>query len=195
MKSVHILNSVSIASRSHLCRFTLATGWLILVVSACGTPQVILTPGAIAPDFTLKDQYDTEFRLTQFRGENVLLLGCDKEGVDGSGAWIRLFNERYADRLWVFPLFNASSLPLFARLFLKGEIKEELRRSSNKPEVPNILLDWDGKVSGQYGMAPKNCTVVLIDSFGQIQLMAPLEQIDLVAASELLDRIDQLIQQ
>ena len=183
------------ASRSHLYRFTLATWCLILALSACGTPQIILLPGAIAPDFTLKDQYDTEFRLTQFRGENVLLLGCDKEGVDGSGEWIRLFNERYADRLRVLPLFNASSLPLFARLFLKDKIKDKLRQSPNKPEVPNILLDWDGKVFKQYGMNPKNCTVVLIDSFGRIQLIAPLEQIDSEEASELLDRIDQLIQQ
>ena len=195
MKNVHILNPVSMASRSHLYRFTFATWCLILALSACGTSQIRLLPGAIAPDFTLKDQYDTESRLTQFRGENVLLLGCDKEGVDGSGAWIRLFNEWYADRLRVLPLFNASSLPLFARLFLKGKIKDKLRRSPNKPEVPNILLDWDGKVSRQYGMAPKNCTVVFIDSFGQIQLIAPLEQIDSAEASELLDRIDQLIKQ
>ena len=195
MTNTHILNPASIACLLHPCRFTLITGCLILALSACGTLQIVLTPGTIAPDFTLKDQYDTEFRLTQFRGENVLLLGCDKEGVDGSGEWLRLFNERYTDRLRVLPLFNASSLPLFARLLLKGKIKAELQRSPDKPEVPNILLDWDGKVSKQYGMGQKNCTVVLINQSGRIQLIAPLEQIDSAEASEMLSRIDQLIKQ
>ena len=195
MTNIRILNLASIAGRLHLYRFTLITGCLILTLSACSTPQIILPPGTIAPDFTLKDQYDTEFCMTQFRGENVLLLGCDKEGVDGSGEWLRLFNERYTDRLRVLPLFNASSLPLFARLLLKGKIKTELQRSPDKPEVPNILLDWDGKVSRQYGMHPKNCTVVLIDQFGRIQLVAPLEQIESEEASVMLGQIDQLIKQ
>ena len=179
----------------HISRLT----WfccLFIVYSACGT-RPLITPisGTVAPNFTLKDQYDTEYRLDGFRGESVLLLGCDKEGVDGSGNWFHLFNEQYADRLRILPIFNASSLPFFARLFMKGRIKAEFRSSAEESNLPNILMDWDGKVSRQYGIPSEKCAVVLINRLGRIQVFIPLGQMDEQKIQETFNLIDQQMTQ
>jgi hypothetical protein len=52
-----------------------------------------------------------------------------------------------------------------------------------------------GKFPNNTEWGKKNCTVVLINQAGRIQLIAPLEQIDSAEASAMLSRIDQLIKQ
>ena len=93
--------------------------WLVLFGGlACGSPPfVVPEPGTPATDFTLKDQYDTEFRLSQFRGVNVLLVGCDKDSINLAETWLNLFRERYVDDFQIFPIIT--DLPFFSRLFLK----------------------------------------------------------------------------
>ena len=147
-------------------------------------------PGTPAIDFTLKDQYDTEFRLRQFRGEDVLLLGCDKDSINLAEPWLNLFRERYAHDLQIFPIVNGSNLPFFARLFLKGKIKSELRGREDEPRLPSILLDWDGKVSRQYGMRPKRCTVAIIDRSGLVRLIHSLDPPDEEKMQETVDMMD-----
>ncbi|MBI1925656.1 redoxin domain-containing protein [Candidatus Poribacteria bacterium] len=145
----------------------------------------------MATDFTLTDQYDSKFRLSQFRGEDVLLLGCDKDSIEQGGAWQNLFREQYAQRLRILPIVNVSGLPRFARWFLKGRMKAALRGEAGEPKPPSILLDWDSNVSKRYGMRPQTCTVVLIDRAGQVRFVQPLGQIDEVAVQATLDMINQ----
>ena len=179
----------------HISRF-ICFCYLLFAYLACGTPPLI-TPisGTIAPNFTLKDQYDTEYRLDGFRGESVLLIGCDKGGVDGSENWFHLFSEQYADRLKILPIFNASGLPFFARLFMKGRIKAELRSSAEESNLPNILLDWDGKVSRQYGVPSEKCVIVFINRSGRIQSFVPLGQMDEEKIQATFNLIDQQMAQ
>jgi hypothetical protein len=147
----------------------------------------------LATDFTLADQYDSKFRLIQFRGEDVLLLGCDKDSIEQGGAWQNVFREQYAERLRILPIVNVSGLPRFARWFLKGRMKAALRGEAGEPKPPSILLDWDGNVSKRYGMRPQTCTVVLIDRAGQVRFVQPLGQIDEAAMQATFDRINQQI--
>jgi peroxiredoxin len=169
--------------------------WCFLFVFfACGTPFLIVSdPGTIATDFTLKDQYDTEFRLLQFRGENVLLLGFDKDNISQGETWLDPFLDRYTDSLQILPIANGSGLPFFARLFLKERIKAELRNDRDKSNSSSILLDWDGKVSRQYGMAAKQLTLVLIGRSGRIRLVQPLRQMTEEKIQVVFDLIDQQI--
>lgn len=160
--------------------------------SACGKPTLVTPlPGTIAPDFTLEDQYDIKFHLSQFREQNVLLLGCDREGINQRGEWLAIFKRRYADDLYVLPVFNASNLPVFARWFMKGKIKAKLRCDEDNPDFPRVLLDWNGKVSSRYGTRPESCTIVLIDRLGRIRLIHPLDRIDRDAVEVTLNLIDQ----
>ena len=172
-------------------------GWILcvlLVLLTCASPPLIVPePGTTAPDFTLKDQHDTEIRLSQFRGENVLLFGFDKDSVDNGETWLTLFLERYAEGLRILPIANGSSMPLSARLFLKGKVKAEFQDAAEEFNLPSFLLDWTGEVFRQYGMASQIPTIVLIDCAGHIRLVHPLPQLIEEGVREVFDQIDQQI--
>ncbi len=182
---VHILpDAVSYAS----------LGWILcvpLILLTCASPPLVVPEyGARAPDFTLKDQNDQEVRLSQFRGENVLLFGFDKDGVDNGGTWLNLFLERYAEGMKILPIADGSSMPFSARLFLKGKVKAEAQDAAEEFNLSNFLLDWTGEISRQYGMAPKIPTIVLIDRAGHIRLVQPLPSLTEEGVRGVLDQID-----
>ena len=165
-----------------------------LVLLTCASPPLIVPEyGTIAPDFTLKDQNDIEIQLSQFRGENLLLFGFGKDSVDHAGAWLNLLVEQYGERLRILPIANGSGMPLSARLFLKGKVKAELQDAAEEFNLSNVLLDWTGDVSRQFGMPHQVPTVVLIDTAGRIQWIQPLPQITTDEARAIFDGIDQQI--
>lgn len=174
-------------------------GWILcvpLVFLTCASPPFIVPKsGTLASDFTLKDQHDAEFRLSQFRGENVLLFGFDKDSIGLGETWLNLFLEQYPDDLRILPIANGSGVSLFARLFLKGKLKANLREAGAVVDLPSILLDWTGEVSRQYGLALQIPTVVLIDRAGHIRLVHPLPQLTVEEVREVFDRINQQIRQ
>ena len=173
--------------------------WILfvpLVLLTCAAPPLrIPESGTIAPDFTLKDQYDTQFRLSQFRGENVLLFGFDKDSISRGQTWLDLFLEQYVEELRILPIANGSGVSLFARLFLKGKVKSDLREAGAEVNLPSVLLDWEGEVSRQYGMPLQMPTAVLIDRGGYIRLVHPLPQLTADEVREVFNRLDQQIRQ
>ena len=172
-------------------------GWILcvlLVLLACASPPLVVPEyGMTAPDFTLKDQNDTEIQLSQFRGENVLLFGFDKDSVDNGGTWLNLFLERYTEGIRILPIANGSSMPLSARLFLKGKVKAQFQDAVEEFGLSSFLLDWTGDVSRRYGIPLQIPTVVLIDRAGRIQLVHPLLQLTEDEVREVFDRIDRQI--
>ena len=172
-------------------------GWILcvlLVLLTCASlPLIVPESGTTAPDFTLKDQHDTEIRLSQFHGENVLLFGFDRDSVDNGETWLTLFLERYAEGLRILPIANGSSMPLSARLFLKGKVKAEFQDAAVEFNLSSFLLDWTGEVSRQYGMASQIPTIVLIDRAGHIRLVQPLPQLTVEGVRGVFDQIDQQI--
>lgn len=171
--------------------------WILcipLVLLTCASPPLVVPEsGTPAPDFILKDQNDQEIRLSQFRGENVLLFGFDKDSVDDGGTWLTLFVERYVEGLRILPIANGASMPLSARLFLKGRVKADAQDAAEEFNLSSFLLDWTGEVSRQYGMDLKITTIVLIDRAGHIRLVQPLPQLTEEGVRGVLDRIDEQI--
>ena len=173
--------------------------WILcvpLVLLTCASPPLVVPEyGTPALDFLLKDQNDQEIRLSQFRGENVLLFGFDKDSVDNGGTWLNLFLERYAEGLRILPIANGSGIPFFTRPFLRGKVKADLREAEAELNLSSVLLDWTGEVSRQYGMPLQMPTVVLINPVGRIQLVHPLPQLNEEGVRRVFDRIDQQIGQ
>lgn len=171
--------------------------WILyvpLVLLTCASPPLVVPEyGTLAPDFTLKDQNDTEIRLSQFHGENVLLFGFDKDSANDGGTWLTLFLERYAEGLQILPIANGESMPLSARLFLKGKVKAEFQDAAEEFNLSSFLLDWTGEISRQYGMPLQIPTVVLIDRAGHIRLVQPLPQLTEEGVRGVFDQIDQQI--
>ena len=172
-------------------------GWIwfvLLVLLTCASPPLIVPEyGTLAPDFILKDQNDQEIRLSQFRRENVLLFGFDRDSVDNGGTWLTLFLERYTEGMRILPIADGSSMPFSARLFLKGKVKAETQEAAEEFNLSSFLLDWTGETSRQYGMAPKIPTIVLIDRAGHIRLVQPLPELTEEGVRGVFDQIDQQI--
>ncbi len=171
--------------------------WVLFIPLAlltCAAPP-LRTPelGTVAPDFTLTDQHDTKFRLSQFRGENVLLVGFDKDSINRGQTWLNLFLDQYADELRILPIANGAGVSPFARLFLKGQIKADLRAAGAEVDLPSVLLDWTGEVSRQYGIPIQIPTVVLIDRAGYIRLVHPLLRLNTAEVRKVFNQIDQQI--
>ena len=183
----------------HVSPFTsyVSLGWILCVLFiflTCASPPLVVPEyGTPAPDFTLKDQNDQEIRLSQFRGENVLLFGFDKDGIDNGGTWLNLFLERYVEELQIFPIADGSGMPFSVRLFLKGKVKAEAQDAAEEFNLSSFLLDWTGEASRQYGMAPKIPTIVLIDRAGHIRLVQPLPPLTEEGVRGVFDQIDQQI--
>ena len=186
-------------STSYALRIThyASLGWILcvpFVLLTCASPSLIVPEyGTIAPDFALKDQNDTKIQLSQFHGENVLLFGFDKDSVDHGEIWLSLFLERYADALRILPIANGSSMPLSARLFLKGKVKADFQDAAVEFNLSSFLLDWTGEVSRQYGMASQIPTIVLINRAGHIRLVQPLPQLTEEGVRGVFDQIDHQI--
>lgn len=165
----------------------------LILLTCASSPLVVPEYGLIAPDFTLKDQNDIEIQLSKFRGENVLLFGFDKDSVDRGGAWLNLLVERYNERLQILPIANGASLPLSARLFLRGKMKAEFQDAAEEFNLSSFLLDWKGEVSRQYGIPLETPTVALIGPTGRIHLVHPLPPLTADEARATFDRIDKQI--
>ena len=180
---------LSITYRPHVV-YLLIVGCFIF--PACRKPSLVTSSlGSIAPDFTLQNQYDVKFRLNQFREQNVILLGCDRKGNIQSEEWLTLFRKRYAGDSYILPILNASNLPLLARWYMKGKIKAKLREAGDNTLFASILLDWNGKVTRQYGISSEGCTMVFIDRLGRIRLIHPLGKFDRDVLETVFGLVDQ----
>ena len=158
--------------------------WLCAACAASPLPPP--QPGTLAPDFALKDQYDVEHQLRQFRGRDVLLLVCDHNSLSEAEIWLHLLDEQYDEGLEVLPIADGSGLPFFAKWFFKGRIKNEL----HDPDTPSILLDWAGDVPESYGMSSVACFVVLIDRDGNVRFTQSLPTANETSQQMLLHRLD-----
>ena len=104
----------------------------------------------------------------------MLLFGFDKDSIDRGGAWLNLLVERYNERLRILPIANGASLPLSARLFLRGKMKAEFQDAAEEFNLSSFLLDWTGEVSRQYGIPLETPTVALIGRTGRTRRVQPL---------------------
>ena len=163
---------------------------LICVLISCATaPIQQLTTGERAPDFTLSDQYDQKFTLSQFNGQIVLLLGCDRYGAEYASFWMQSVEQKYSGKMQILKIINGRGVPFF----LKGRVKKALRVEVDGQRIPSILLDWKGKVFRSYGMRPKTCNLVLIDKSGFIRHFQSVTIRDDVKLRVLFKEIDKII--
>jgi len=148
-----------------------------------------LTAGEHAPNFTLSDQYDQKFTLSQFKGQTILLFGCDRHGAEYSGFWMQSVEQKYAGKIQILKIINGKGVPFF----LKGRVKKALRTEVEGQRIPSILFDWKGKVFKSYGMRPKNCNLVLIDKSGVIRYFQSVTIPDNEKLNALFAAIDKVI--
>jgi hypothetical protein len=134
---------------------------LVLAV-AFSAPVRAVEVGLI--DFSMKDQFDREYRDADFRGEIVCLIGSDKDG----SRFNRLWSQAIADSIApgdqeapykVLPVAHLKGVPFFLKGFIKGKFP--------KDEKTWILMDWKGRFTEAYSFAPGESNILVFDREGK----------------------------
>ena len=126
--------------------------------------------GSMAPDFTIKDQYDHDVRLSSLRGKPVLLIYGDRLGSDYMDAWAAAVRKSaVADSVNVVRIANLRAVPSLMHSFVRRQFAKP--DSQGKPNSP-VLLDWDANLAKIYGFTEDLTNVYLIDDKGILRYTA-----------------------
>ena len=152
-------------SKTQLTASILAVLLLAIAGMAASGPQVI-APGAPAPDFTLKDQFDHDTKLSDYKGQNVLIIAWDRTGNDYMSNWMTAVRKQYpgGPNRVVTLVFVASYKG--APGFLQDNIKRKFQKTPDGRNNGPILLDWNGTFAKAYGFQSDLTNVYLIDAKG-----------------------------
>ena len=152
----------------HLVVITAAALFLAIIGTAMSGPQT-LSPGSAAPDFTLKDQFDHETKLSDYKGQNVLIIAWDRTGNDYMANWMKAVRKQYpgGPNRVVTIVFLASYKG--APGFLQDNIKHKFQTTSDGRKNGPILLDWSGDFAKVYGFKDDLTNVYLIDANGKFR--------------------------
>jgi hypothetical protein len=140
--------------------------WPLVAAAAPAAAQV----GSVAPDFTIKDQYDHELQLSAERGRRILLIYGDRLGSNYMGDWEDAVRHSVAgSSVSVINIANLRAVPPVLRAYVKHMFQKP--GEGGKPNSP-VLLDWNAAVAKSYGFTDDLTNVYLIDEKGVLRYMA-----------------------
>jgi hypothetical protein len=140
--------------------------WALVPALIASAAQI----GSVAPDFTLKDQWDHEVQLSTQRGKPVLLVYGDRLGSEFMSVWAAAVREsQAASSVSVIRIANLRAVP--------GPFHGYVRRRFQSPNEEGkanspVLLDFDGAVAKIYGFTEDLTNVYLIDKKGLLRYTA-----------------------
>jgi hypothetical protein len=144
----------------------LACFWALVPVLAAAAAQI----GSVAPDFTLKDQWEHETQLCSQRGKPVLLIYGDRLGSEFMSVWAAAVRESpSASSMNVIRIANLRAVPGPFHGFVKRKFQSP--NDDGKPKSA-VLLDFDGVVAKIYGFTGDLTNVYLIDRKGMLRYTA-----------------------
>lgn len=132
----------------------------LLVLSLCHFPVSADDKLLTAAEFTLKDQFGTEFSYKFPRQKISILAFGDQDGAEQLEAWLRPIIEKYEDKIEIQGVAELSAVPGIA----KGIVRNAIKKRSKNP----IMLDWSGDVSKSYKTKKNVANVYLIDAQGKV---------------------------
>lgn len=142
---------------------------------------------AEAPDFTLDHILGHSVSLSDFRGQTVVAMFVGKESASQTDGWTERIRGQYDPM--ELPILGVSDLRdvprparIIARKLMKKAFDEVVQQESEAfrkhgkepPDDPakyvQMLLDWDGKVTGSFGIDDVSETAVgaVIDGDGRV---------------------------
>ena len=132
-----------------------------------------LSAQQIAPDFTLKDQYDVPFSLSGERGRLVLLMSSDRKGSQYVGHFRQTARSWRAERaergdtagLRVVAIANLDGVPRLFRGSVRGRFTA--KEPDGRPTSP-ILLECTVTVAKLYRARPDVTSVWLVAPDGAL---------------------------
>jgi hypothetical protein len=108
----------------------------------------------------LHDQFNAPQSLTFPNTQPTLLTIANKKGSEQIAGWVAPVMQRFGDRVNVCGIADVSSVPVP----LRGMVRKAFQRSQTYP----VLMDWSGAVVKQFGYAPGEAEILLLDRDGRI---------------------------
>jgi hypothetical protein len=144
----------------------LACFWALVPAVIAAAAQI----GSVAPDFTLKDQWEHEVRLSAQKGKPVLLIYGDRLGSEYMSVWAAAVRESpVASSLNIIRIANLRAVPGPFYGYVKRRFQSP--NEEGKANSP-VLLDFDGAVARIYGFTDDLASVYLIDKKGLLRYTA-----------------------
>lgn len=137
---------------------------LVVILVAPGFAQPTLQVGNRAPDFSLKDQFDKSWSLSNLAGSVTVLVGADSDSGRAMGPWVDTLKARFSGKAQILGLLDLHTVPGIGR----GIARSRIRKETKDP----LMLDFSGTVSRTYGISSKVPTVVVIDKTGVVKAIA-----------------------
>lgn len=124
-------------------------------------------PADTAPvDFTIRDQRDQPFSLSQLRGHVVVITSGDRTGNRYIRAWSDAVRARFdsdsATGVWVQGHAHLAGIPFFLKGYVRG-------RFDRGPSAGRVLLDWNGTLARRFGYQPDVANVYVFDRRGALR--------------------------
>lgn len=140
-----------------------------------------------APDFTLDHVLGHEVSLSDYRGQNVVVMFGGRDSGDQVKQSAKAIRGRYGpDELPILGVSDLGAVPRPARIIAKTQIKKAFEEAVNdatetlqaqgkeapadKAKLVVMLMDWKGEVASSFGMSgvDKQAAGVLVDGEGRV---------------------------
>jgi hypothetical protein len=147
---------------------------LLLLVTIGSASAQALKPGAQAPDFSLKDQFDKDRKLSDYVGHGylVLIICWDRVGNDYMSNWMTGVRNKYPGGPGrVVSLLYVADMKGVPQ-FLQDGIKKKYQKTTDGQTNGPILMDWDGAVPKIFGFHDDATNVYLLDEKGVLRSSA-----------------------
>lgn len=149
-KDSFIANSVSGVSRRNSSPDSTGTGT---------ADSAVVYPQALA--FELQDQYGIA-RSCFFPSAKIRIITfADQKGTSSIEGWVRPIYKRYGNQIDITGVAVLSAVPAIARALVSAIIRASVKYP--------VLLDWEGRVSAQFGYENHTFRLVVVDCEGGIR--------------------------
>jgi hypothetical protein len=132
----------------------------------------------------LRDQFNSPRTLTFPTTQLTLLTIANKKGSEQIAGWVAPVMQRFGGRIDVCGIADVSNVPGP----LRGMVRKAFQRSQSYP----VLMDWTGDVVKQFGYAPGEAEIYVLDRDGRI-LQRHRGEINPRAAEGVFDEIEQAL--
>jgi AhpC/TSA family len=131
---------------------------------------------AQAPDFTLDHALGHQVSFSQFRGQKIALIFCNRDTAGQIKQAINTIRRGLPeDQATIISIFDMRGVPKPARRLVKGKLKKGYEEQMADVAALglgggiNMLVDWSGSVVDSYGVAlTEQAIAAAIDPWGRI---------------------------
>ncbi len=145
---------------------------IFVLVAVIGVAAQTTAIGSKVPDLALKDQYDHEAKLSDYKGQLILLVCGDRTGNQYMNNWTKEVRKQFPGPnriVTILPIANLKSVPGLLQGWVKGKFLKQT--PDGKPNGP-VLLDWKGDVARVFGFHDSVANVYLVDAAGVFRFSA-----------------------